>query len=227
MNQILLIEDDQEIAKIIQHTLTNDGYHVTWATTGLEGLADFKAAPFDLVLVDWMLPEMDGLQVIEHIRLESDIPIIMISARNTEVDKVTGLADAAMETLDITMPTQITVPDAKNMLGDFLAFPASTGYELLTIEDMEVPETKEIALTYLKDGEPAFTLSIFSLTDTEPLSADSAVKVHGQPAEITDEQFFKLLLWDEDGLRYGIILQDEELTFEEVLALTEKMEVIQ
>lgn len=94
MNQILLIEDDQEIAKIIQHTLTNDGYHVTWATTGLEGLADFKAARFDLVLVDWMLPEMGGLQVIEHIRLESDIPVIMISARNTEVDKVTGLADA-------------------------------------------------------------------------------------------------------------------------------------
>lgn len=136
-------------------------------------------------------------------------------------------ADATMETIDVTMPTQITASEAQKMLGDFLAFPASTGYELLTIEDMEVPETKEIALTYLKDGEPAFTLSIFIPTDTETFSTDTAVKVHGQPAEITDEQFFKLLQWDEDGLRYGIILQDEELTFEEVLALTEQMEVIQ
>ncbi len=61
MNEkLLLIEDDHAIGRIVKDTLEQEGYFVTWATTGLEGLADFQAQPFDLVLVDWMLPEMDG-----------------------------------------------------------------------------------------------------------------------------------------------------------------------
>ena len=67
---------------------------MTWATTGVEGLADFQAGSYDLVLVDWMMPEMDGLKLTEHIRLQSDVPIIMISARNEDADKVEGLRGA-------------------------------------------------------------------------------------------------------------------------------------
>lgn len=92
--QILLVEDDREIARIIKDTLLKEGYAVTWATTGIEGLEDFTAGNYDLILVDWMMPEMDGLSMIEHIRLQSDVPIIMISAKSNETDKVTGLQDA-------------------------------------------------------------------------------------------------------------------------------------
>lgn len=94
LQQILLVEDDFEIARIIKDTLLLEGYHVTWATTGLEGLQDFQQQRFDLVLVDWMMPEMDGLTLMEHIRMESDVPIIMISARDAEADKVQGLQGA-------------------------------------------------------------------------------------------------------------------------------------
>ena len=94
MEHILLVEDDREIARIIQDTLTKEGYHVTWATTGLEGLEDFNAGDYSLVLVDWMMPEMNGITLIEHIRLQSDVPIIMISAKSEEADKVTGLQEA-------------------------------------------------------------------------------------------------------------------------------------
>lgn len=92
--QILLVEDDREIARIIKDTLIKEGYAVTWATTGIEGLEDFSAGNYDLILVDWMMPEMDGLSMIEHIRLQSDVPIIMISAKSNEADKVKGLQDA-------------------------------------------------------------------------------------------------------------------------------------
>ena len=94
MEHILLVEDDREIARIIQDTLTKEGYHVTWATTGIEGLEDFNAGDYSLVLVDWVMPEMNGITLIEHIRLQSDVPIIMISAKSEEADKVTGLQDA-------------------------------------------------------------------------------------------------------------------------------------
>lgn len=92
--KLLLIEDDVAIGRIVKETLEQEGYGVAWATTGLEGLADFQADSFDLVLVDWMLPEMDGLAVCQNIRWESDVPIIMMSARKEEADKVEGLQGA-------------------------------------------------------------------------------------------------------------------------------------
>jgi len=92
--KILLIEDDAAIGRIVKDTLEHEGYLVAWATTGLEGLADFQAQPFDLVLVDWMLPEMDGLTVCQNIRWESEVPILMMSARKEEADKVKGLQGA-------------------------------------------------------------------------------------------------------------------------------------
>lgn len=92
--KLLLIEDDAEIARIIRDTLMLDGYMVTWATTGLEGWEDFQQGQYDLVLIDWMLPEMDGLAVCQNIRWVSEVPILMISARKEEADKVEGLQGA-------------------------------------------------------------------------------------------------------------------------------------
>lgn len=88
---ILLVEDDAEIARILCDTLTMVGHRVTWATTGLEGLNDFQAGLFDLVLIDLMLPEMDGFTLCRNIRWKSDLPIIIISARKDDVDKIEGL----------------------------------------------------------------------------------------------------------------------------------------
>ena len=88
---ILLVEDDAEIAQVICDTLRKEQYEVTWATTGLEGWEDFQQGQYDLLLVDWMLPEMDGIALCRNVRLVSDVPIIMISARKEDVDKVAGL----------------------------------------------------------------------------------------------------------------------------------------
>lgn len=89
--RILLIEDDPQIARAIQDALRLDHYEVTWATTGLEGWEDFQQGKYDLALIDLMLPEMDGFTVCQNIRWKSDIPIIMISARKEDEDKVEGL----------------------------------------------------------------------------------------------------------------------------------------
>lgn len=88
---ILLVEDDPEIARVVRDMLGREGYETTWATTGLEGLADFKRQHYDLVLVDLMLPEMDGFTLCKNIRWNSDVPLIIISARKTDEDKVEGL----------------------------------------------------------------------------------------------------------------------------------------
>ena len=89
--KILLVEDDVQIAFIIKEMLEEKDYFVTWATTGLEGLDDFKHDNYDLLLVDLMLPEMDGFTLVKNIRFVSDVPILIISAKQDDVDKVTSL----------------------------------------------------------------------------------------------------------------------------------------
>ncbi len=89
--RMLLVEDDAEIARVIRDTFTREGYLVTWATTGLEGWEDFQAAQYDIVLVDLMLPEMDGFTLCKNIRWKSDVPIMIISARKEDEDKIAGL----------------------------------------------------------------------------------------------------------------------------------------
>ena len=89
--RLLLVEDDPEIARVIRDTFIRDGYEVTWATTGTEGWEDFQEQAYDLVVVDLMLPEMDGFDLCKNIRWQSDVPIIIISARKEIEDKVEGL----------------------------------------------------------------------------------------------------------------------------------------
>lgn len=89
--KLLLVEDDPEIARIIRDMFVREGYELTWATTGLEGWEDFQMDTYDLVLVDLMLPEMDGFTLCKNIRLTSDVPMIIISARKEDEDKIAGL----------------------------------------------------------------------------------------------------------------------------------------
>lgn len=93
MNEkILIVEDDEAIASILSEHLKKEGYIVNWASTGIEGLKDFKAEIFDLVMLDIMMPEMDGYSLCQNMRLTNeDIAIIFISAKHEESDKIEGL----------------------------------------------------------------------------------------------------------------------------------------
>lgn len=90
-NKILIVEDDYEIARIMRDHLVREGFQVTWASTGVEGWEDFKEDDYSLVLVDLMMPEMDGFELCERIRLESDVPLLIVSAKNEDESKVLGL----------------------------------------------------------------------------------------------------------------------------------------
>lgn len=88
---ILLIEDDQEIAEPLVFGLQQEGYRVLHATTGEEGVELARAHHIDLVLLDIMLPGMDGFQVCRALRQASGVPILMLTARSQELDRVMGL----------------------------------------------------------------------------------------------------------------------------------------
>src|SRR6185369_16961614 len=88
---ILLVDDEDAVQKLLAYPLERDGFRVVQARDGEEALARFAEERFDLVVLDLMLPKLDGLEVCKRLRATSSVPIIMLTARDDELDKVLGL----------------------------------------------------------------------------------------------------------------------------------------
>src|ERR687885_1920922 len=89
--RILLVDDEHAVQTLLTYPLRKDGYDVVPATTGQEALERFREGDFDLVVLDVMLPQVDGFQVCRELRARSAVPIIMLTAKAEEFDKVLGL----------------------------------------------------------------------------------------------------------------------------------------
>jgi DNA-binding response OmpR family regulator len=89
--RILLVDDEQPIQTLLSFPLQRDGYDVVQASDGREALSRFAEQTFDLVVLDVMMPRMDGLEVCRRLRARSSVPIIMLTAKSEEIDKVLGL----------------------------------------------------------------------------------------------------------------------------------------
>nr|WP_039793825.1 response regulator transcription factor [Paenibacillus elgii] len=96
-HSIFIMEDDQAIVEMVETYLTKEGYAVTVAGDGDEGLRKFEQAQgrFDLLLVDLMMPKIDGMEVIRRIRAYSHVPILIMSAKDSDIDKALGLGFGA------------------------------------------------------------------------------------------------------------------------------------
>ena len=89
--RILLVDDEQSIQTLLSYPLRKEGYDVVQATDGRQALDRFDEQAFDLVVLDLMLPKIDGLEVCRRLRSRSSVPIIMLTAKSEEIDKVVGL----------------------------------------------------------------------------------------------------------------------------------------
>src|SRR3954453_15586958 len=89
--RILLVDDEQSVQKLLAYPLRKEGYDVVSALDGREALNRLRDGDFDLVVLDVMLPKVDGFDVCRQIRARSTVPIIMLTAKTEEIDKVLGL----------------------------------------------------------------------------------------------------------------------------------------
>jgi DNA-binding response OmpR family regulator len=95
IRRVLLVDDDQSLRTVLAAALGDEGFAVTEASDGLLGLRRFEADGADLIILDILMPEMDGLEVCRRIRRKSTVPIVLLSSRGDEVDRVTGLETGA------------------------------------------------------------------------------------------------------------------------------------
>jgi len=89
--RILLVEDEEDIASLVRAYLERDGFQVVWATRGTDGLQEFERHDIRLAILDLQLPDTDGFDVCRAIRACSRVPVVMLTARDEEVDRVAGL----------------------------------------------------------------------------------------------------------------------------------------
>ncbi|MEX2290798.1 MAG: response regulator transcription factor [Mycobacteriales bacterium] len=91
MTRVLVVEDEESISDPLSYLLRQEGFEVAVAATGPDGLAEFERSGADIVLLDLMLPGLSGTEVCRALRTKSSVPVIMLTARDSEIDKVVGL----------------------------------------------------------------------------------------------------------------------------------------
>ena len=90
-DQVLIVDDDTRLSAMLSEYLTDNGFHVATAAAALEGLAEIGRRPPDVVILDVMLPDIDGFETCRRIRQVSDVPILMLTAKGEETDRIVGL----------------------------------------------------------------------------------------------------------------------------------------
>jgi two-component system response regulator RegX3 len=130
--RILIVEDEQSLAESIRYNLEREGFAVRVAADGAEALEVFRSEPPDLVVLDLMLPYVSGLDVCRAMRLESTAPIVMVTAKDAEADKVTGLELGADDyvTKPFSMRELLSRVRA-NLRRALMAGPEETGNDIL------------------------------------------------------------------------------------------------
>ena len=136
--RILLVDDEPLILKGLRFTLEQEGYEILTAADGEEALQVFFEQPVDLVLLDVMLPKMDGIQVCQRIRESSNVPILMLTAKGEDMDKILGLEYGADDYM--TKPFNILEVKAriKTVLRRAAQPAANEEKKIIRVHDMEV-----------------------------------------------------------------------------------------
>jgi DNA-binding response OmpR family regulator len=131
---ILLVDDEDSVQKLLTYPLERDGYRVVQARDGDEALARFDDEEVDLVVLDVMLPKVDGLEVCKRLRARSAVPIVMLTARDDELDKVLGLELGADDY--ITKP--FSIREFRSRVRALLRRASAPRYEPSTEEAIEI-----------------------------------------------------------------------------------------
>jgi len=134
MAKILLVEDERSIAEGLKISLEAEGFQVAWAKDGKEALSAWEWARPDLIVLDLMLPGVSGTEVCRTIRMRSDVPIIMLTARDTEVDRVVGLEIGADDYLTKPFSTRELVARIRAILRRATPGPSTAPAEELPSE---------------------------------------------------------------------------------------------
>ena len=144
--KILIIEDEENILEAVKYTLTQEGYDVFTSVDGEDGLEKAQEIKPDLVLLDVMLPKMDGFEVCRILRKDLEMPVFMISAKTEEIDRVVGLEMGADDYITKPFSMRELVVRVRNSLRRAALNPQVDELEILKFGELEIHLTSHMAI---------------------------------------------------------------------------------
>ncbi|MEN0641895.1 response regulator transcription factor [Alkalicoccobacillus gibsonii] len=183
---ILIVDDDQEIARLVSISLKNEGYTTTLAGNGIEALQKMQEKDIDLVVLDVMMPEMDGLEFCQTVRQDHDLPILMISAKSEDMDRITGIMTGADDYLIKPFNILELVVRVKALLRRAYYYRGSS-HESTTLElgDLTIDKKKYKAM--VQDNELKLTSKEFEIL----------YLLASQPGQVFDSESIFQQVWKE------------------------------
>ncbi len=163
MSRILIVEDEEAIADLEKDYLELSDFEVVIENTGDAGLQTALAGEFDLIILDLMLPGMDGFEVCKHIREKKDVPILMVSAKKDDIDKIRGLGLGADDYITKPFSPSELVARVKAHMARYSRLVGS-GHEsndFVEIRGLKIDKTAR--RVYVDDEEKSFTTKEFDL----------------------------------------------------------------
>ena len=163
MSKVLIVEDEDAIAEIERDYLELSGFDVTLASDGKEGLDIALKEDFDIIILDIMLPGMDGFDICKEIRKEKDIPIIMVSAKKEDIDKIRGLGIGADDYMTKPFSPSELVARVKAHLARYERLLTNNKLENEIIEIRGIKIDKTARRVFVNGEEKSFTTKEFDL----------------------------------------------------------------
>jgi DNA-binding response OmpR family regulator len=142
MTRLLVIDDEANLRHTVSYALRQEGYEVLTAADGEEGLELFRRSAPDLVILDVMLPRQDGFEVCRRLRKESDVPVVMLTARDTELDKIVGLEIGADDYLAKPFSVRELIARVRALLRRSARRPEPAGSGVLEREGLRVDQPR-------------------------------------------------------------------------------------
>ncbi|VDN48066.1 DNA-binding response regulator [Petrocella atlantisensis] len=162
MAKILIIEDDKNIASLEKDYLEMNGYETKIIADGLEGVKEARTKIYDLIIIDVMLPTINGFDICAMIRDELSIPMIIVSARNDDIDKIKGLGLGADDYITKPFSPSELIARVKNQLARYERF-LKTNEDGVTLEYHNIVLNKEARKVIIGGKEVAFTATEFDM----------------------------------------------------------------
>ncbi len=184
MNKVLIIDDDEELCELVSEYLSVEGFETSVVHDGASGLSEARSGKYDLAILDVMMPKMNGFEVLKNLRTDSTLPVLMLTARGDDMERIVGLESGADDYLPKPFNPRELVARLRAILrrvqGD------DTEREKIVVDDIEISDT---ARTAKLDGEEIILTSVeFDLLKHLLIEAGKVIKKEDLSLRVLDRE---------------------------------------
>ncbi|MFD9627396.1 response regulator transcription factor [Peribacillus muralis] len=190
-SKILIVDDDKEIRNLISIYLENEGMQTQKAEEGIEALNLLESNDFDLVILDIMMPKMDGIEACMKIREERNMPIIMLSAKSEDMDKIQGLASGADDYLSKPFNPLELIARVKSQLRRYKKYNNDTDINVTVIEIGDLRVNTDTRQVWIREKEIRLTPKEFDILELLARNKGIVLNVAKIYEAVWKENFFK------------------------------------